>query len=124
MAVAAGGALGAVARYLLAGTMHRLIPGTFPVGSFTVNVVGGLLVGLLAGLLAAREAGVSHAWQLFLVVGVCGGFTTFSAFSLEVVRLAQAGQHQTALLSVGLEVAGAILATVTGLWIAQRMLAS
>lgn len=119
--VAAGGALGAVARYLVTGATHRLVPGTFPIGTTTVNVVGGLLVGLLAGLLAARDGGADHLAQLFFIVGVCGGFTTYSAFSLESVRLLQAGATGTVMVSAGLQVFGSLAATAAGLWIARHL---
>jgi len=119
--VALGGAIGVVARYGLTGLMHRLVPGTFPIGTLTVNVVGGLLVGVLAGLLAAREGGGNHTAQLFLIVGVCGGFTTFSAFSLETVRLMQAGATTMALVHVMAQVVGAVLATGVGLWLARQL---
>lgn len=121
LAVAVGGALGALARYGVAALMHRLVPGPFPIGTATANVVGGLVVGLIAGLLAAREVGAPHAAHLFLIVGVCGGFTTFSAFSLETVRLVQAGSVMTALVSVCAQVGGAVLATGAGLWIARHV---
>jgi CrcB protein len=119
--VAVGGALGALGRYGVAAVMHRLVPGPFPIGTATVNVVGGLAVGFIAGLLAAREVGAPPAAHLFLIVGVCGGFTTFSAFSLETVRLVQAGSGVTAMVSVLAQVSGAILATGAGLWLARHV---
>lgn len=121
VAVAAGGALGALARYGVTAVMHRLVPGPLPIGTATVNILGGLAVGFIAGLLAAREVGAPHAAHLFLIVGVCGGFTTFSAFSLETVRLIQAGSGGTAMLSVVAQVAGAIGATGLGLWLAKQL---
>jgi CrcB protein len=80
LAVALGGALGALARYGVTALMHRLVPGSFPIGTATVNVVGGLAVGFIAGLLAAREVG-APPWHLFLIVGVCGGFDLFRVFA-------------------------------------------
>jgi fluoride exporter len=121
LAVAVGGALGAVARYGTTALMHRLVPGPFPIGTATVNILGGLAVGFIAGLLAAREAGAPHAAHLFLVVGVCGGFTTFSAFSLETVRLVQAGSGMTAMVSVCAQLGGSILATGAGVWLARQL---
>jgi CrcB protein len=121
LAVAVGGALGALARYGVTALMHRLVPGPFPIGTATVNVVGGLAVGFVAGLLTARELGAPHAAHLFLIVGVCGGFTTFSAFSLETVRLMQAGSGMTAMVSVVAQVGGAILATGAGLWLSRHV---
>lgn len=119
--VALGGAVGAVARYGLTGLMHRLVPGPFPIGTLTVNVAGGLVVGFLAGLLAARDGGGDHLTRLFLIVGVCGGFTTFSAFSLETVRLVEAGSGTLAVVSVAAQILGAILATATGLWFSRQL---
>lgn len=121
VAVAAGGALGALARYGVTALMHRVMPGPFPIGTTTVNILGGLAVGFVAGLLAVREVGAPHAAHLFLIVGVCGGFTTFSAFSLETVRLVQAGSGGTAMLSVVAQGAGAIVATGLGLWLAKQL---
>ena len=121
LAVAVGGALGAVVRYGVTALMHRLVPGPFPIGTATVNILGGLAVGFVAGLLAAREVGAPHAAHLFLVVGVCGGFTTFSAFSLETVRLMQSGSGATAIVSVIAQVVGAIVATGMGLWLAKQL---
>jgi CrcB protein len=119
LAVAVGGAVGAVLRYGMTGLAHRLVQGPWPVGTTLVNVVGGFVVGFVAGLALAREGGLSHPVSLFLIVGVCGGFTTFSAFSLETVRLLQAGATATALLSVAVQVVGAFVATGTGLWVAR-----
>ncbi len=118
LAVAGGGALGAVARYVATGMVQRLAP-SWPAGTAIVNVVGGLLVGLIAGVLAARQ-GSSHQWQLFLIVGVCGGFTTFSAYSLETVRLLQSGAWPVALVSTVVQVIGSLAATGVGLWLVRQ----
>ena len=90
--VAAGGALGAVARY----GVGRLLPaGGWPWATLTVNVAGGLLMGLLAGWLAFRGGVHGESIRLFAAVGVLGGFTTFSAFSLEAALLIE--RRQTAM---------------------------
>lgn len=86
MAVAAGGALGAMGRYIVASRVMRLVDGSFPYGTLTVNVLGSFLMGVLVGLLALRLS-ASPQTQAFLMVGLLGGFTTFSSFSLEVVLL-------------------------------------
>ena len=106
-----GGALGAGARYGVA----RVIPaiGGFPFATLTVNIVGGLLMGLLAGGLARIGAGEN--WRLFLGTGVLGGFTTFSAFSLDAVTLAERGQLLLAAGYIAASVAGAIGALIVGL---------
>ena len=84
-AVAAGSALGGAARYLI-GLALATRSGTFPVGTLLVNVAGGFLLGLFV---RSASGSTSVEMRLFLTVGLCGGFTTFSTFSLETVRLLQ-----------------------------------
>jgi CrcB protein len=86
LAVAVGGALGSVARFVLAGQLMRAIGIGFPWGTLTVNVIGGLAIGVLAELFALKLS-LPRPVQVGLIVGVLGGFTTFSAFSLEVVLM-------------------------------------
>lgn len=88
--VMAGGAIGAGARHLTGRAMLRLAGPGWPWGTLTVNLVGGLLMGMLAGWLL-RLDGNGESWRLLLGVGVLGGFTTFSAFSLDVALMAQRG---------------------------------
>lgn len=112
--VMAGGAVGAGTRYMVA---RALVAPGFPVGTLTVNVVGGLLMGLLAGWLARVSAG--EPVRLLLGVGVLGGFTTFSAFSLEVVTMIERGDVVLALSYVLASVVGAVLALFAGLWLVR-----
>jgi CrcB protein len=114
-----GGALGAGARHLTARLMLSLLGASFPYGTLTVNVVGGLAMGLLAGSLT-RLGAQGEAWRLFLGVGVLGGFTTFSSFSLETVVLAERGAVGLAAGYVLLSVAGSIAALVGGLTLARN----
>ena len=86
--VGAGGFVGSVLRYLVAVAMKPY--GAFPWGTFTVNVVGCLLIGIICGL-ASRHPGFPPSTNLFLTVGLCGGFTTFSTFSRESLTLLQNG---------------------------------
>ena len=102
-----GGAIGAAARYHLGGAIGR--GAAFPWGTLAVNILGGLLMGLLA----ARMPG--DAARLLLGVGVLGGFTTFSAFSLETVTLFEGGAAPAALAYVAASVIGACLALWLGL---------
>lgn len=109
LAVAAGGALGAVARHLLSAQIMRVNGFGFPLGTLSVNVLGGLLMGLLVSLFALHwNAG--QEVRLFLTVGLLGGFTTFSTFSMETILLFERGQWMAAglyvLASVSLALAG------------------
>lgn len=98
--VALGGAAGAVLRYQLGRTMTRILgPQTvsaFPWATLAVNVLGSMAMGLLAGFLARSGAG-QEQWRLLLGVGLLGGFTTFSSFSLELMLLIERGQPAAAL---------------------------
>lgn len=88
--IAAGGAVGAALRYGVAAPLQRPIGDAFPVGTLTVNVLGCFLIGLLATLFAGPIP-LKEEHRLALLVGVLGGFTTFSAFALEALSLVQRG---------------------------------
>ena len=112
LAVASGGALGATARYAAGLVLARLAPsGAFPWGTFAVNVTGCVAFGLLAGMFARTEPGPEA--RAFVLVGVLGGFTTFSAFAFENVALLTTGQPGRVALNVG----GQLLLGVGGLWL-------
>lgn len=115
--VAAGGALGAVARY----GVGRLMPaGGWPWPTLTVNVVGGVLMGLVAGWLAFRGGAQGETIRLFAAVGLLGGFTTFSAFSLETALMIEKRQFALASGYVAASVVLSIAALFLGLMIARR----
>lgn len=119
--VAAGGALGAVARYGVGVWTLRLFPTTqWPWATLAVNVVGGLLMGLLAGWLAFRGGAHSESLRLFAAVGVLGGFTTFSAFSLEAALMIERRQLAMAGGYVAASVVLSIAALFIGLMVARR----
>lgn len=113
LAVALGGALGSVARYALKVALGS--GGGFPWSTLGVNVLGSLFIGLLAGW--GREA--PEALRLGLLVGVLGGFTTFSAFSLETLNLLRE-QPVLALLNVVTNLTLGLMACALGLWLAAR----
>ncbi len=118
--VAAGGALGSMARYGLSLTLGRVLPGAaWPWGTFAANLIGGLLMGLLAGWLAYRGQG-GESVRLFAAVGLLGGFTTFSAFSLETALMIQRRDWGVAGLYVAVSTVLAVAALFLGLMIARR----
>jgi len=80
--VGCGGFIGSMLRFSLHHVMHRLVPGAFPIGTFTVNMLGCLCIGVVLGLVDHRGL-LDNSWRLFLAVGVLGGFTTFSSFAFE-----------------------------------------
>lgn len=110
-AVAVGGALGSVARYLCMTLLGRLLGAGFPWGTLFVNVTGSLVIGILAEVAALKWA-FPEPWRLFLFVGVMGGYTTFSTFSLDVVNLMQRN-----LLLAGSYVAGSVVVGIAALFL-------
>ncbi len=92
IAVALGGAIGSMGRFWLAGAMAALTGPRFPWGTLLINVLGSALIGLVAGLtLTPARMDMHPDLRIFLMTGICGGFTTFSAFSLQTLELMQAG---------------------------------
>lgn len=121
--VGLGGFLGSIARYTLGGlVLHMTVQQHFPLGTFTVNVLGCLVVGLMAGATERYELFGPDA-RLFLFTGLLGGFTTFSAFSLDAVTLWQRGQGAVALAYVAGSVGLSLAALLAGLAAGQKVLA-
>jgi len=117
LTVALGGAIGASARHGL-GVMTLRIFGTgFPIGTFLANIIGGLLMGLLVGWLVRDMPSSGNTIRLFAGVGVLGGFTTFSAFSLEAMRMLETKAYGVFLVYVGASVILSIAAVALGLFI-------
>ncbi len=110
LAVAGGGALGAVMRYGVARLAAAFFGTSFPWGTFLVNVAGSFLMGVVIVWLAAREP-MAPLLRSFLTVGVLGAFTTFSTFSLDAVSLFE----DKAYLAAGLYVAGSVVFSIIGL---------
>jgi len=111
-----GSGIGGAARYGVNVWSLKAFGAGFPAGTLIVNVVGGLAMGLIAGWLAFRAAAPwSQDLRLFLTTGILGGFTTFSAFSLDAVTLIERGDYGTAALYVVLSVVLSIAAVAVGL---------
>ncbi len=111
--VMVGGAVGSGARYLTGRAMTALLGAGYPFGTLAVNLVGGLLMGVLVGVLARNSA--LEGWRLLIGVGVLGGFTTFSSFSLDVVTMIERGAPGLALGYILVSVIGSIAALFAGL---------
>jgi len=112
--VMAGGAIGAAARYHLGRLVFLLGGMGFPYGTLLVNVSGGYLMGILVAVLA-RSDFIDEPWRLLLGVGLLGGFTTFSTFSLEVYNMIERSEWGAATGYALLSVIGSVLALVAGL---------
>ena len=108
-----GGAIGAGGRYTIGIGLSAWVGSGFPWGTLAVNLIGGLAMGLLAGVLA--RGGDTNLFYLLLGVGVLGGFTTFSTFSLDVVTMIGRGQAIPALGYVSASVVGSVTLTLIGL---------
>lgn len=118
--VMAGGALGAGARYLLASQVGRWLGSGFPWGTLAVNVLGAFVMGLLVGLFA-RFWSPSESWRAFMTVGLLGGFTTFSAFSLETVLLLERGQAGLAIFYAVASVLLCVGVLLLALWLTRSL---
>jgi CrcB protein len=119
--IAAGGALGSVLRYLVSSGVYHWFGRSFPWGTLSVNVVGSFAIGLLS-ILLVDKFNVSQEWRLGIVVGVLGGFTTFSAFSWDTLDLMQQGLMHKALFNVLVSVMLCIGAAWLGMLSARTML--
>jgi fluoride exporter len=117
--IALGGAVGSVARYLLGGAVQRTFHPGFPVGTLAVNVAGCLLIGVLARFFLHSQTELPL--KAALMVGFCGGFTTFSAFSLETLGLIQGGEWQKAAAYSLLSFVGCLCGTAAGFAITRPL---
>ncbi len=122
LAVAGGGALGAVARYLVFIAAGHILGAAFPFGTLIVNVAGSFAMGALTEILALVWSASSQT-RLFLVVGFLGAFTTFSTFSLDFVVLYERGRLLLCALYVGASVVCSVGALFFGMWVFRRLLA-
>ena len=120
LAVAAGGAIGSVTRLAVGFGVTRLMGPAFPWGTLLVNIAGSFIIGVLAELFALRW-NLTQAWQAFLTVGFCGGFTTFSTFSLDAYALFQRGETALAAAYVVASAVLSIAALVGGLQLVRAL---
>lgn len=118
--VALGGAIGATARFMAGVWLFRLTGPGFPVATVAVNVLGSFMMGVFV-VLAAQKGLVRLS--PFVMTGLMGGFTTFSAFSLDAVVLMERGQIGQATVYAGVSVGGSIAALMLGLWVARGVFA-
>ncbi|SNS42118.1 camphor resistance protein CrcB [Sphingomonas laterariae] len=115
-----GGAIGAGLRYQISRFALQIMGSGFPWGTWIINLVGGLLMGILVGALSGDPVGTAPL-RLLLGAGVLGGFTTFSAFSLETVGMLQAGGHVMAAAYAVSSVAGSVVLCIIGLFIGRAL---
>ena len=112
IAIALGGAIGAVGRYGFVQSLTRYAGVGFPYGTMGVNIIGSICMGMIVGL-SLHHVPMSENLKLFLVVGVLGGFTTFSAFSLDTINLIESGEVTTAIIYVS----ASVILSILGLWL-------
>ncbi|HUT42036.1 MAG TPA: fluoride efflux transporter CrcB [Gammaproteobacteria bacterium] len=120
IAIATGGAIGALLRYWTSVAVHGRLGAAFPYGTLTVNVIGSLLMGFLYIWLIERLA-AGPALRAFLLIGVLGAFTTFSTFSMETLNLLESGQVSRALANVLVSVFVCISAAGLGVFAARQL---
>lgn len=122
LVISLGAALGALLRWILGNKLNSLFP-AIPPGTLTANLIGGYIIGVAVGCFA-QIPGIAPEWRLFIITGFCGGLTTFSTFSAEVVTLLQAGRMVIAVGAIAAHVMGSLLMTLAGLvswqWIQAR----
>jgi fluoride exporter len=112
LVIGSGSFIGGISRYLLSQLIHTRYTTEFPIGTLGVNILGCFFIGLFFGL--SEKLNFAHEWQLFLITGILGGFTTFSAFSNETFSLMRDGQMWIAISYILLSVVFGIVATFLG----------
>ena len=116
--IGTGGFLGSVMRYGSNQMIVKLIDSTHPIGTFFVNIAGSFLIGLILGMFETG-AMMSSNWKMFLAIGFCGGFTTFSAFALENLNFLQSQQFMLSLMYVGVSLILGLAAVYFGFWLTK-----
>ena len=119
--VMAGGGIGAGLRHGMNIGAARLLGTEFPWGTFAINIIGSFLIGIAAAWFAFRNDAASQSLRLFLTTGILGGFTTFSAFSLDFALLFERGEIMAAVWYVLGSVGLSLLAIFAGLWLVRSL---
>lgn len=109
--VGLGGMIGSMSRYFFSLIIK---PGSFPYTTFSVNIIGCLIIGMVMGL-ALKDGSLNNNWRLFLATGICGGFTTFSAFSLECVQFIEQQRYAAMSGYIALSIVLGLAATFAGI---------
>ena len=120
VAIAVGGALGAVSRYWMVALVSRLFERSFPYGTLAVNILGSFLIGI-GYILIVDRLHIASEWHAVLMIGFIGAFTTFSTFSLETVSMLQEGRLTAALVYIFSSVLVCLLATAAGMLLAKQI---
>jgi fluoride exporter len=115
--VGLGGGLGSMARYICQKWLNTGMAAHFPLGTFAVNIVGCLAIGILWGI-SFKSFDSNEQWKLLLMVGLCGGFTTFSAFTLEGIGLLRENRISTFFLYM----AGSVITGLLATWLGMRLI--
>lgn len=119
-AIGLGGAIGTLGRYVMGGLDYRFSNGVFPVSTLVVNVTGSLAIGFLWGI--ADRVAISPTTRMFIFIGILGGYTTFSTFSLETFNLMRDGEYRIAFLNVLVSSAAGIGAVCAGYGASQALI--
>lgn len=120
IAVFIGGGLGSLARFGLGMWIGNPSTNSFPWSTLAANAISSLIIGILMGASLAGKDSADTIWKSLLAVGFCGGFSTFSAFSMETVELAKSGMMQQAILYAASSVFLCIITTVAGMWLVRQ----
>ncbi len=120
LAIAVGGALGALSRYWVVGVVTSLYDRSFPFGTLVVNILGSLLIGVLY-VLIIEKLDVAAEWHAILMVGFVGAFTTFSTFSLETLMLLQEGRIAAAMIYILSSVVVCLVAVFAGMLVTKQL---
>lgn len=120
LAIAAGGATGALLRFWVANGVYAALGRDFPYGTLVVNVAGSLAMGFLYVMLLERGA-LDPIWRAFLLIGLLGAFTTFSTFSIETLNLIEAGELPRAFVNMVLSVAACMFAAYVGVLVGRSL---